>query len=82
MSNILQIAAKDLLPADPEILDMNERIDEIIRELQQDPDLGDILNKRINEEEGDKGIELDVHAELEVDIEPFDYELEVELGDW
>ena len=48
-SDILQIAASDLIPPNPE-MDLDMRIDEIIRDLQQDPDLRDLLNAERNGE--------------------------------
>ena len=87
-SDILQIAASDLIPANPE-MDLDMRIDEIIRDLQQDPDLRDLLNAERNGElvhpqymDEDEGIGLNVDTELEAVIEPFDFELEVEGAEW
>ena len=87
-SDILQIAASDLIPGSPEI-ELNDRIDQIIRELQQDDDLREFLNAERNGdlvhpryEDEDEGIGLNVDTELQAIIEPFDFELEVEGGDW
>ena len=87
--DILQIAAQDFLPFSPEINDLDDRIDQIIQELQQDNDLRDYLNAERNGElvqdlyeDEDEGIGLNVDTELQAILEPFDYELEVEGEDW
>ena len=50
-------------------------------ELRDDPELRNIFGEQ--EEEEDEGVELrTLEEELEVDIQPFDYRLEVELSDW
>ena len=85
----MQIAAQDLLPFSPEINDLDDRIDQIIQELQQDNDLRDYLNAERNGElvqvlyeDEDEGIGLNVDTELQAILEPFDFELEVEGEDW
>ena len=85
----MQIAAQDLLPFSPEINDLDDRIDQIIQELQQDDDLRDYLNAERNGElvqdlyeDEDEGIGLNVDTELQAIVEPFDFELEVEGEDW
>ena len=90
VQNILQIAAEDLIPDSPEIRnDIDNIIDDIVRELQQDGDIRDLLNAEMNGElvqphymDEDEGIGLNVDTELEAIFEPFDYELEVEGEDW
>ena len=76
--NILQIAAEDLIPTSPQI-NIDEVIDGIIRDLQQDDDMRDILNGGNNGEldrmDEDEGIGL--ITELEEVIEPLDYEVEL-----
>ena len=88
-ADILQIAAQDLLPFSPEINDLDDRIDQIIQELQQDNDLRDYLNAERNGElvqalyeDEDEGIGLNVDTELQAILEPFNFELEVEGEDW
>ena len=90
VQNILQIAAEDLVPDSIEIRnDIDNIIDEIVRELQHDDDIRGLLNAEMNGElvqpqymDEDEGIGLNVDVELEAIIEPFDYELEVEGEDW
>ena len=62
----------------------DERIREIVEELRNDPDLHDIFNDPQPEiTEQDEGIELaSLEQEIELDFEPFDYQLEVELENW
>ena len=87
--NLIQLAGQDLLPLNPELNDLDDRIDQIIRELQEDNDLRDYLNAERNGElvhasyeDDDEGIGLNVDTELEGVLEPFDFELEVEGEDW
>ena len=59
----------------------DERFQQIVAELRDDPELRNIFGEQ--EEEEDEGVELrTLEEELEVDIQPFDYRLEVELSDW
>ena len=64
----------------------DERFQQIVAELRNDPELRNIFGEPENlmgQEEEDEGVELrTLEEELEVDIEPFDYRLEVELSDW
>ena len=55
------------------------QVDQIVNQMALDDELRALLE---SEPEDDEGIELNIHDELEIDIEPFDYRLEVELGDW
>ena len=77
----VQIPPVQIPPVD-EITD--ERIREIIEELRNDPDLDAIFNDPQPEiSEQDEGIELpSLEEEMEADIEPFDYHMEVELESW
>ena len=79
-----------MIPGSPEI-ELNDRIDQIIRELQQDDDLreflnaernGEVLRPHYEDEDEDEGIGLNVETELQAIIEPFDFELEVEGAEW
>ena len=64
----------------------NERIREIIEELQNDPDLNGLFNDQqpvrddVFEDEG-VGI-ASLEDEIMMDFEPFDFEAEVEQGNW
>ena len=85
--DILQIAAQDLIPSSPVIVNnIDNIIDNIIRDLEQDEDLRNIMD---NDElaqphymDEDEGIGLNVESELEAIMEPFDFELEVEGAEW
>ena len=58
--------------------DIRQHIDEILDEMLADEDLNNILMEPNPVE--DEGIELNLLDEIYHDIEPFDYELEVEAG--
>ena len=63
----------------------DERFQQIVDELRNDPELRNIFAEPENllDQEEDEGVELrTLEEELEVDIEPFDYRLEVELSNW
>ena len=61
----------------------DERFQQIVAELRNDPELRNIFGEQEQEQEEDEGVELrTLEEELEVDIEPFDFRLEVELADW
>ena len=62
----------------------DERIREIIEELRNDPELNDLFNDPQPEiTEQDEGIELaSLEEEIQLDFEPFDYRMEVELENW
>ena len=62
----------------------DERLREIMAELRDDPELRNIFGEPENlSDQEDEGVEVRTIAEeLEVDIEPFDYRLEVELSNW
>ena len=87
-SDLIQIASSDLIPDNPE-MELNIQIDEIIRELQQDDDLRELMNAERNGDlvqprymDEDEGIGLNVDTELEAIFEPFDFQLEVEEAEW
>ena len=87
IQDILQIAAEGLLPDSPEIRnDIDNIIDDIIRDLQQDDALRAILDNddlvQPHYMDEDEGIGLNTQTELEAIIEPFDYQLEVEGFDF
>ena len=64
----------------------DERIREIIEELQGDPDLNDLFNhpQPVQDDQlEDEGVELpSLEEEIELDFEPFDFDIEVEQGNW
>ena len=63
----------------------DERFQQIVAELRDDPELQNLFYPPAENpsDEEDEGVELRTpEEELEVDIEPFDYWLEVELSDW
>ena len=55
-----------------------QQLDDLVNQMAFEDELRAILE----EPEQDEGIELNIHDELGIDIEPFDYRLEVELGEW
>ena len=55
-----------------------QHLDQLVNELNREDELRDLMN--IEDPNDDEGIELNVFDEL--DVEPFDYHLEVELGLW
>ena len=62
------------------IVDIERQIDQIVNELIQEEELRGVLE--MENDDDDEGIEISVWHELAMDIEPFDYELEVEGVDW
>ena len=82
--DILQIAAEDLIPPSPEIInDIDNIINDIVRELEQDNEIRVMLDDNYlqpQHTDEDEGIGLNIDTELEAIIEPFDYQLEVEGG--
>ena len=59
----------------------DERIREIIAELQNDPELQNYFNEHVDQD--DEGVELPtLEEEVQLDFEPFDYQLEVEIENW
>ena len=58
--------------------DIRQEIDDILNEMMADEDLGNFLQEPNPVE--DEGIELNLLDEIYHDIEPFDYELEVEAN--
>ena len=92
--DVLTVAIQETLsPVVDEInIDINEAdnaIQQIINELEEDDVIRDLINAENNGElvhphyeDEDEGIGLNVEAELQDIIEPFDYELEVEGFDF
>ena len=61
----------------------DERLREIVAELREDPELRNIFADPENLDQEDEGVELrTLEEEFELDVEPFDYRLEVELSNW
>ena len=54
-----------------------QHLDDLVNEMMRDEQLGALLNM---ENQDDEGIELGLEDEL--DFDPFDFQLEVELGEW
>ena len=54
-----------------------QHLDDLVNEMMRDEQLGALLNM---ENQDDEGIELGLEDEL--DFDPFDFHLEVELGEW
>ena len=81
--SILQIAAGELLPTDPiSIENMDRIVDEIIRDLERDDQVRELLDNIDENDEEDEGIEINIDTELRAIVEPFDYQVEVEGEDW
>ena len=73
------MAAQEILPLDN--IDINQadnRIQQIIDELERDDALRGLLNEDQLVQDHDEGIALDVESELIDIIQPFDFELEVD----
>ena len=83
--NEIIIPPVDETPPVNEII-TDERIREIIEELQGDPDLNDLFNDPQpvqHDQLEDEGVELPSwEEEIELDFEPFDFDVEVEQGNW
>ena len=61
----------------------DERLQEIVEELRDDPELMNIFGQGENDNEKDEGVELPtLEEEVILDFETFDYRLEVELAEW
>ena len=78
--DILEAPVHEIQPPAIDINNLDDRIQQIIDDLQED----DALRRLLNEDDhlvqdADKGIELDVETELQAIIEPFDYELEIDF---
>ena len=85
--NIFEIAMEGHLPDTLENRDeMDDIINNIIRELQQDEDLRNIMHDdelvQPHYMDEDEGIGLNVESELEAILEPFDFDVEVEGFDY
>ena len=61
---------------------VEDQVDQIIRELRQDPDLQRIMHQAETQQQEDEGIDINPLDDIEYDIEPFDFELEVENYTW
>ena len=61
----------------------DERIQEIVQELRNDPELEAIFADPQDPNQEDEGVALPtLEEEIELDFEDFDYRLEVELANW
>ena len=91
MHDIVEIMNETANEAAPIRLNMDEladimvnvenQVDEIMNELRQDEDLRNILEQPETFPE-DEGIEINPLEDLEDDIEPFDFDLEVQNYMW
>ena len=80
----LTAAIQETLPLDIENININQAdaiIQQVLEKLQQDEAIRELFNDDELVQDNDEGINLDAEIELEAIIEPFDYELEVELED-
>ena len=57
----------------------SDRVSELINELVENQNLQDLLERADVDVNEDKGIELNRFEEIEMDIEPFDFDIEVDL---
>ena len=57
-------------------------INEIMKELTENQDLQNLLERLDVDDDNDEGVELYPYEEIEMDIEPFDFNIEVELYDF
>ena len=66
------------------MVNVEGQVQDILNELRQDPFLNNVMNNIEAEVEAqpDEGIEISPFDDIEYDIEPFNYELEVENYDW
>ena len=62
------------------MVNIEGQVDEIMNELRQDADLRQIMDEV--ETQTDEGIDISPLDDIEFDIEPFDFELEVENYPW
>ena len=66
-----------------DIAALDRQIDRIVDELLQEEELRAVMEMGGDDaDDDDEGIEISVWDELALDIESFDYELEVEGADW
>ena len=61
---------------------MDRIVDEIIRDLERDDQVRELLDNIDENDEEDEGIEINIDTELRAIVEPFDYQVEVEGEDW
>ena len=67
------------------MVNVEGRVNEIIADLREDPFLAGIMNdvdEEIAAQPDDEGIDISPIDDIELDVEPFDYELEVENYQW
>ena len=67
------------------MVNIEDQANEIIAELREDPDLRDIMNnvdRELETRDIDEGIEISALDDIEYDVEPFDFEIEVENYQW
>ena len=67
------------------MVNVEGQVDNIMGELRQDPDLNRIMNEIDNEvdtAQQDEGIEISPLDDIMYDVEPFDFQLEVENYEW
>ena len=62
--------------------DVEGHVEQILGELRQGPDLRAIMDEVEVQHEDDEGIEINPLDDIEFDIEPFDFDLEVENYQW
>ena len=74
----------DVTSEELDIAALDRQIDRIVDELLQEEELRAVMEMGgdDDDDDDDEGIEISVWDELALDIEPFDYELEVEGADW
>lgn len=81
LRNVFTNSARESgLISNPENLSIEEidnLINQIVEELQQEDEINEVLNE--NDDNNDEGIELNIEDEIYMDIEPFDYSLEVDF---
>ena len=78
--DILEAPVHEIQPPAIDINNLDDRIQQIIDNLQEDDAQRRLLNEDDHlAQDADEGIELDVETELQAIIEPFDYELEIDF---
>ena len=67
------------------MVNVEDQVNDIMAELRQDPDLRGIMDRIDNEvdtQPPDEGIDISPLDDIQYDIEPFDFQLEVENYNW
>ena len=67
------------------MVNVEGQVDQIMGELREDPYLRNIMDNvdaEFETEADDEGIDINPLEDIEFDIEPFDFGLEVEAYDW